>query len=189
MDVWLADYVKAVRAPKTYENYELYVRTRIKPALCSILLRNLTAGQIQRMYIDMLDQRLDRLKGKKPLSASTVQGCHRVLRAALQRAVMLGYIPSNPAVHTAPPEAEQYEPVVLSDDEVERFLAAAKGHRLYALFEMALLTGLRVASFRLSGRYRLDARTATDKPQSTKNRYRASRRANRESVYCWRTNH
>ncbi len=34
--------------------------------------------------------------------------------------------------------------MVLSDDEVERFLAAAKGHRLYALFEMALLTGLRV---------------------------------------------
>lgn len=62
----------------------------------------------------------------------------------MQRAVLLGYIPSNPALRTVPPEPADYEPVVLSDEEVERFLEAAKSHRLYALFEMALFTGLRI---------------------------------------------
>ena len=142
MDLWLADYVKPIRAPKTYENYEQATRLRIKPALGDTPLRKLSPGQIQRMYTDMRTQRLDRRKGE--VSASTIHGVHRVLRAALERAVVLGYIPSNPALRAVPPTPEEYEPMVLADDAVEQFLDAARGHRLYALFETVIFAGCRV---------------------------------------------
>lgn len=58
MDLWLADYVKPIRAAKTYENYEQATRLRIKPALGDTPLRKLSPGQIQRMYTDMRTQRL-----------------------------------------------------------------------------------------------------------------------------------
>jgi integrase len=143
--MWLADFVKPVREPSTYANYEQMVRLRLKPAIGGVRLRKLSAGQIQRMYADMLGegQRKDKQKSKTTISPSTVNRCHRVLRAALERAIKLGYITVNPAKATAPPQMADFEPVVVDDDQAERFLEAAQGHRLYALFEMALFTGLR----------------------------------------------
>lgn len=145
LDMWLRDWVKPVREPSTYANYEQMVRLRIKPALGDVRLRKLGAGQIQRMYTDMLEagRRLDKRADVSTLSTSTVNRCHRILRAALQRAMLLGYITANPAKATVPPPMARFTPRVLDDDAADVFLEAARGHRLYAMFEVALFGGLR----------------------------------------------
>jgi len=141
LDIWLRDYV-SMRTAKTQENYAMFVRLRIKPALGNVPLRKLNVSQIQQFYAQMAGQRLD--KQDKPVSPATIHGCHRVLRAALERAVVAGLIPDNPASRAVPPEVPDYTPVILTDDAIERFLSAARRFRTYAMYELALFGGLRI---------------------------------------------
>jgi integrase len=52
-------------------------------------------------------------------------------------------IPRNVArnVRTGTPRSRRFEP--LTTDEARQFFAAARGHRMHALFELALHTGFR----------------------------------------------
>ncbi len=68
---------------------------------------------------------------------------HSVLKSALEHAVREEQIPRNVSrnVRTGTPRPRRFEP--LTDEEAREFLAAASGHRLQPLFELALRTGLR----------------------------------------------
>lgn len=69
----------------------------------------------------------------------TLTYIHSVLKSALELAVREEEIPRN--VRTGTPRPRRFEP--LTADEARQFLAAAQDHRLHALFELALHTGLR----------------------------------------------
>ncbi|MGE9693666.1 tyrosine-type recombinase/integrase [Streptomyces sp. NRRL F-5630] len=77
------------------------------------------------------------------LSPLTLAYVHSVLKSALEHAVREEEIPRNVAhnVPTGTPRPRRFEP--LTADEARTFLAAVRGHRLHALFELALHTGLR----------------------------------------------
>jgi integrase len=79
----------------------------------------------------------------KLLSPLTLAYIHSVLKSALEHAVREEEIPRNVArnVRTGTPRPRRFNP--LTTDEARQFLAAAEGHRLAALFELALRTGLR----------------------------------------------
>ncbi|MEV6669342.1 site-specific integrase [Streptomyces sp. NPDC051162] len=79
----------------------------------------------------------------KRLSPLTLAYIHSVLKSALEHAVREEEIPRNVArnVRTGTPRPRRFEP--LTADEARQFLTAARGHRLHALFELALHTGLR----------------------------------------------
>ncbi|MGW3086716.1 tyrosine-type recombinase/integrase [Streptomyces sp. NPDC001108] len=79
----------------------------------------------------------------KRLAALTLAYVHSVLKSALEHAVREEEIPRNVArnVRTGTPRPRRFEP--LTADEARELLAAASGHRLQALFELALRTGLR----------------------------------------------
>lgn len=79
----------------------------------------------------------------KRLSPLTLTYIHSVLKSALEHAVREEEIPRNVArnVRTGTPRPRRFEP--LTADEARQFLAATRGHRLHALFELALHTGLR----------------------------------------------
>ena len=66
-----------------------------------------------------------------------------MLKSALEHAVREEEIPRNVArnVRTGTPRPRRFNP--LTTDEARRFLTAAQRHRLTALFELALRTGLR----------------------------------------------
>jgi integrase len=68
---------------------------------------------------------------------------HRALHRALERALRWRLIPFNPAKETDPPRREKREIRTLSREEVERFFRAARETRLFALYAVAALTGLR----------------------------------------------
>lgn len=80
---------------------------------------------------------------RKRLSPLTLAYIHSVLKSALEHAVREEEIPRNVArnVRTGTPRPRRFEP--LTTDEARAFLSAAQGHRLHALFEVALRTGLR----------------------------------------------
>lgn len=79
----------------------------------------------------------------KRLSPLTLTYIHSVLKSALEHAVREEEIPRNVArnVRTGTPRPRRFEP--LTADEARRLLTATQGHRLHALFELALHTGLR----------------------------------------------
>ncbi|MGW3398461.1 tyrosine-type recombinase/integrase [Streptomyces hydrogenans] len=80
---------------------------------------------------------------RKLLSPLTLTYIHSVLKSALEHAVREEEIPRNVArsVRTGTPRPRRFEP--LTADEARQFLTAVRGHRLHALFELALHSGLR----------------------------------------------
>ncbi|WP_375138271.1 tyrosine-type recombinase/integrase [Streptomyces araujoniae] len=79
----------------------------------------------------------------KRLSPLTLAYIHSVLKSALEHAVREEEITRNVArnVRTGTPRPRRFEP--LTADEARQFLAAVRKNRLFALYELALRTGLR----------------------------------------------
>lgn len=100
---------------------------------------------------------------RKHLSPLTLAYIHSVLKSALEHAVREEEIPRNVArnVRTGTPRPRRFNP--LTANEARTFLTTSQGHRLHALFELALRTGLRKGEL-LGLRWEdldLDAGTAT----------------------------
>lgn len=139
---WLALMEARVGAPrglkpKTFESYETAVRLRILPALGTTTLDNVS--------IVRCDEFAARLTAEG-LSASSVRTVLGVLRRILGYAVRAGKLTSNPAKEVDLPTArklgEDFEPFVLSPDDVERVAAELSApYDLCVLF--AAYTGLR----------------------------------------------
>jgi integrase len=76
-------------------------------------------------------------------SDGTIRHLHRMLRAALQDAVVDGLIPDNPARNLRLPHKYRPRFSPLTGDEAKQLLKAARNDRLYALYAVALAVGLR----------------------------------------------
>ena len=74
--------------------------------------------------------------------SGTIRG---TLRTALNQAIRWGLISKNAAALTQAPRARQFEIRPLDRYEALRFLRSVKGHRLEALYTVALSLGLRQA--------------------------------------------
>src|SRR6185437_5536332 len=95
LDRRLATYAKANVAGKTYERYEQVIKKDIKPSIGSIVLAKLTPVHIAEFYAYALTNGRKRTEGG--LSERTVLHFHRLLREALQQAVIWQLRPTNPA--------------------------------------------------------------------------------------------
>ena len=87
LDIWAAEYLIDVK-PRTVDSYKTTVNTHLKPALGAFKLQALAAPHVQKFYNSLSD---------KGLSPKTVKNAHGVLHKALQQAVEIGYIRSNPS--------------------------------------------------------------------------------------------
>jgi integrase len=131
---YLEDWLDATRdsiRPATWTRYRGIVRTHHVPHLGRIPLSKLTATDVERMLREMTG------------SPRTRHHARAVLRTALQRAVAHGLILRNPAALAAPPRVEHREAEAWDAAQVRTFLQAVRGHRLEALFTVAVTTGLR----------------------------------------------
>jgi len=77
------------------------------------------------------------------LSAQTVRHHHTALHKALQTAVEWGLLGRNVADAVRPPRAQRSEMRTWDEDDISRFLQATKDTPYYALFYLALFTGMR----------------------------------------------
>jgi integrase len=77
------------------------------------------------------------------LAAGTIHYHHAVIHKALKTAMKWGLVNRNVADGVDVPRIEQKEMQVWDEDEVNRFIEAAKPSRYYALFHAVLFTGMR----------------------------------------------
>lgn len=111
----------------------------LKPALGNITLGALKIGEIQAFY-NCLSNPGDDAPG---LSAKTVKCIHRILHKALQQAISVGYLQTNPTEACALPRIERKEIIPLEGSDMGKFLKAIRGHRFEALYLTTLFTGMR----------------------------------------------
>ncbi|MBE6913819.1 MAG: site-specific integrase [Ruminococcaceae bacterium] len=138
LDIWKDTYLVNVK-PFTVRSYSDHIRNHLKPAFGALRLDALETHTIQKFYND-----LGKPKGNKPgLSAKTIKNVHGVLHAALNKAVMLGYIRYNPTAACTLPRVEKKQMHPLDEDGIRDFLQAVQGHRFEEIFRFTLFTGVR----------------------------------------------
>jgi integrase len=155
---WLASRV-SLRA-STSRGYAAHVRGYLVPYLGGIPLAELSPADVQQMFAAII--RGEAALGR-PVRAATLRRIHATLRAALNAAVRAGLIASNPGRWPELPPAARPRPQVWTPALTERweregwrpvvgvwtagqtaaFLAQVQGHRVYALFHLVALRGLR----------------------------------------------
>ena len=140
LERWLKHATDKV-SPKTHERYSEIVRKNLIPAFGSTPLAKLQPLQIEEFYSEAL--RTGRKDGRGGLSPQTVVHFHRVLRAALNRAVKWRLVARNVAEAVEPPRVECREMTALDETETARLLEAAQGTRMYAPIMFAVRTGVR----------------------------------------------
>ena len=131
---WLEDVHKRSIRPRTYERYEEIVRLHLAPGIGYHQLQKLSAQHLQSFYAKKLEE---------GLSTTTVISFHNVLHKALETAVRWNLIARNPCDLVSPPRRKRFEIRPLSMQQIQQFLAVARGHRQEALFILALATGMR----------------------------------------------
>ena len=138
LDIWLKTYLNGVR-PYTILNYTQHVNNHIKPVFGKVKLDKLNTHMIQQFYND-----LGTIHGNKPgLSPKTVKCIHGIFHKALQQAIEIGYLRSNPTTACKLPKVERKEVKSLDNEAIQSFLKAIRGHRFEVIFLVTLCTGLR----------------------------------------------
>jgi integrase len=144
---WLATWLGTVRtevAPKTHERYGEIVDHFLVPALGNLQLGKLAPVHIQDAYNALATG--GRRDGKPGgLSPMTRRHIHRVLSAALNRAVEQQLISRNPAevFKKRLPKVERREMAILTAEQAQRLLAVIRHTRVYWPVLIALATGMR----------------------------------------------
>ncbi len=131
---WLENTARPQVQPKTHLRYEQLVRLRINPHIGGVKLARLAP-----LHIEQLFACLEREK----VSARGRQMAGTMLHTALRDAVRLRLIPFNPASEVAKPRPRKQEMQVYDQDQAAQFLDAAREDRLYAMYVLALDTGMR----------------------------------------------
>jgi integrase len=133
LETWLTDIVKPSVRPKTYASYAYLVKQHLSPGLGRYPLLKLTPQHVQLF----LNER------RAGLSARTVNYLQGTLRSALKVAIRWGLIYRNVAELVTGQRQERHEILPLTLEQATGFLETVKGHRLEALFTVALAMGLR----------------------------------------------
>jgi integrase len=134
LEYWLQQVAKPTLRPRTFARYQEIVRLHLLPALGHVPLGKLTPAQVQ----SLLNEKL-----ASGLSPATVTYILAVLRRALGQAEKWQMVTRNVAKLVDAPRVQRQEVRPFTVEEVLRLLEVARGHRLYALFVLAVSLGLR----------------------------------------------
>ena len=116
--VWMEQTVKGKCTPRTEKNYQNSINTT-NQALGNILLAKLEPNHIENFYTSLSAR----------LSSSSVHTIHRTLRAALNRAVKLGYLKESPMVRVDAPSLRTPRRSTLSVQQATTILKWMQIHR------------------------------------------------------------
>lgn len=144
---WLASWLDAVRqevSPKTHERYSEIVNHFLAPALGNLQLTKLAPVHIQNTYNALVEG--GRRDGKSGgLAPRTRRHIHRILSAALARAVEQQLIARNPAevFRRRLPKVEHRAMTTLTAEQSAQLLDAVRHSHIYWPVLIALTTGVR----------------------------------------------
>lgn len=150
VEAYLTDWLRLQHSlkPSTLSGYSRNLKNHVIPAIGSLKLQNLTAGDLNRLYADLLDN--GRIKVGKdqggPLSPSTVRQIATVVRKALQDALMSNLVIRNVADGALKPRQSRNAGSTMRTwpaAEVRRFLSETSQDSLHPLWTLLATTGLR----------------------------------------------
>lgn len=134
MEEWMRLYLPNI-AETTRAGYEERIKTRLAPYLGNYPLNTLRTASIQG-WVNTLSQ-------DEHLAPKTVKNVYLNLKAALDKAVVLNMLPSNPCTGVVLPKPVKYQAQVYNNTEIAQMLNAAQGTDIYLLVALDVLTGLR----------------------------------------------
>ena len=132
---WL-EYSETKLSPKTLVSYKLYTRNIIK-CIGHIRLQNLNTKILEDFYKE--------LRTNTTYSDKTIQHHYTIISTALNKAIVWGYIQSNPNANIEKPKVKKKEIKCYSPEEVDLLINALQSECLkyQALILLALDTGCR----------------------------------------------
>ena len=151
LDVWLKEYTSDKKYG-TVKSYRAQVETHIKPALGNVKLSELRTPHIQAFYNALLKTgRTVKAKGENglekveqvPLSVKSVRNVHGILTKALNTAVDVDLLKTNPAARATLPKMQRKEMQPLTDEQIKEFLKIAPDDVYGRMLKTILFTGLR----------------------------------------------
>jgi integrase len=134
---WLTEWLtlkKPQVEPNSHVYYDQNVRLHLTPTLGRTPLAKLRPSHVAAMYAALTD---------KGISPATQKHVGITLSAALNDAVKMGLLASNPARAVKKPKVQRHEIHPLDAEQARAFLAATATDRLHALYLLALDTGMR----------------------------------------------
>lgn len=135
LEEWLKTVAKPTLRLSTYMRYEGIIRLHIYPYIGGMKLNHLQSAHLQKLYA-ILER-----DSRKP---RTIQMVHVILNRALNNAVRLKLILSNPCELVTKPKAPKKAMKFWDKDQLKKFLKLAENDRLYALYVLAITCGLRL---------------------------------------------
>jgi len=139
---WLPAIESTVR-PTTFHGYSRHVELYVVPRLGAEQLQRLTPDQLSRFYREL--QHAGGQDGKA-LSPNTVRRVHATVHRALRDATQWGHLQRNPAsvaVKPRQPAVGARDITTWSAAEVRTFLDTVSTDRLFAMWRLAAMTGMR----------------------------------------------
>ena len=136
--------VKATIRPSTYNSYVQHVECHIAPYIGSVKLAKLSGSQVNALYAKLAES--GKADGKKGLSAMTIHHVHSCLHKACKDAVRWGHIQRNPLDAADPPRKKgdgTREMRTWTKEQLKAFLETVSNDRLYGLWHMIAMTGMR----------------------------------------------
>jgi integrase len=126
----------------TWDGYRRKVERHILPTLGRIAIRRLRPAHLEALY----ERLLHPTDGRRPLAPKSVLEVHLIIRGALADAVRKGLVARNVALVAHAPRLRsipRVEHQVWTPEQLQTFLRAAAGHRLFPAFWVAAATGMR----------------------------------------------
>lgn len=116
-DEWLRHLKAQGRAVTTLHEHRRSIEKNINPTIGAIPLKDLGVRDLDMLYDKLLTR-------NPPLSASSVQRCHRVISAALRQAVTWGWLDVNPADRATIPRSRAKAIIAPTTQQVQELTAA-----------------------------------------------------------------
>lgn len=142
MDYWFENYAEIKTRKNTYDSYRVFIKHHIKPEI-----GNLPLSKLQPMHIQQLltkKSKSGRADGKPGgLSSRSVKYIFSILHEALSHAVKWKLLSQNPAIAVESSNRNRKRVRVWTLEEARHFLTIAQNDRFYAIFVLALYTGMR----------------------------------------------
>lgn len=138
--MWLPAARATVRAT-TWDSYEAYIRLYVVPRIGELPLQSISRGQLMIFYGEL--EQNGRIRRTGGLSSKTVHNIHVTLLKAFGDALEDQLIARNPATRAHRTTVDRPVMTTWSATQVRTFLRQVREDRLFALWRLAVTTGMR----------------------------------------------
>ena len=143
MEYWLKNIIINQVERSTWESYNYNLYNHVIPYFKGKGLKLQEVGTIQLQTYFNEKYENGRTDGKGGLSANLLKKHYANIKKALDYAIKIGYIRTNPIGNVAMPKVKKFVGKILTVEEVERLLQGVKGTDLESMIVLTVNYGLR----------------------------------------------